>query len=136
MFSLKALSLENIIKAVNAEGKELTPELLTSLVDPQTSTYDLNSLLCAYINGLTKLKDGKDLQEICTLKMRLHDLNRDYDLLNRKYNRSLTEQLEGKKKELNLKARNCDLEKQVEKLSNRLEALENTLTAMKGVSEP
>ena len=96
MFSLRALTLENIIESTYKKGLELTPALLTELADPEVTTYDITSMLCTYINEQKKIANGKDLQELCNLKARNEDLLISYQSLNSKYNDSLRQVLESK----------------------------------------
>jgi hypothetical protein len=76
VFSLKALTLDRIIESTYKKGIELTPALLTEIADPQVSTYDITALLCTYINEQKKIANGKDLQELCTLKAKNEDVYR------------------------------------------------------------
>ncbi|WP_164954359.1 hypothetical protein [Succinivibrio dextrinosolvens] len=94
--------MENIIESTYKKGLELTPALLTELADPEVSTYDITSMLCTYINEQKKIANGKDLQELCNLKARNEDLQISYQSLNSKYNDSLRQVLESKKRRLSL----------------------------------
>ena len=110
MFSLRALTLDAIIESTYKKGLDLTPELLTNLADPEVSTYDITSMLCMYINEHKKMTNGKDLQELCNLKARNEDLRQSYQSLNCKYNDTLRQVLELKKKEIELTLKNNEID--------------------------
>ncbi len=129
MFSLKALTLESIIESTYKKGIELTPALLTQIADPQVSTYDITAMLCTYINEQKKIANGKDLQELCTLKARNEDLQISYQNLNSKYNDSLRQVLEAKKKEIELTLKNNEIEKENAELKRKMEIQSSNLIA-------
>ncbi|MCR5536533.1 MAG: hypothetical protein K6F05_03870 [Succinivibrio sp.] len=129
MFSLRALTLESIIESTYKKGEELTPELITKLADPEVSTYDITYMLCTYINEQKKIANGKDLQELCNLKARNEDLRLSYQSLNSKYNDSLRQVLESKKKEIELTLKYNDIEKENAELKRRLDIQRKSLIA-------
>lgn len=129
MFSLKALTLENIIESTYKKGLELTPALLTELADPEVSTYDITSMLCTYINEQKKIANGKDLLKLCNLKVRNEDLQISYQSLNSKNNDSLRQVLESKKKEIELTLRNNEIEKENAELKRKIDIQSKNLIA-------
>jgi len=120
MLSLKALSLKAIIDASYKKDTELTPTLLTELADPEVSTYDITVMLCDYINGMKKIGKGKDLVELCTLKRLLQEQRGSYQTLNEKYNKTLNELVEQKRKEVELRMQYDNLEKENAELKNKV----------------
>ena len=129
MFSLKALTLDRIIESTYKKRIELTPALLTEIADPQVSTYDITAMLCTYINEQKKIANGKDLQELCTLKAKNEDLQKSYQILNSKYNDSLRQVLESKKKEIELTLKNNEIEKENAELKRKVEIQHANLVA-------
>ena len=83
--------------------------------------YDITSMLCTYINEQKKIANGKDLLELCNLKVRNEDLQISYQSLNSKYNDSLRQVLESKKKEIELTLRNNEIEKENAELKRKID---------------
>lgn len=86
-------------------------------------------MLCTYINEQKKIANGKDLQELCNLKARNEDLQISYQSLNCKYNDSLRQVLESKKKEIELTLRNNEIEKENAELKRKIDIQSKNLIA-------
>lgn len=86
-------------------------------------------MLCTYINEQKKIANGKDLQELCNLKARNEDLQISYQSLNSKYNDSLRQVLESKKKEIELTLRNNEIEKENAELKRKIDIQSKNLIA-------
>ena len=69
------------------------------------------------------------MQELCTLKAKNEDLQKSYQVLNSKYNDSLRQVLESKKKEIELTLKNNEIEKENAELKRKVEIQHANLVA-------
>lgn len=130
MHDCKALLLQDVIEKSYQAGEELTLESLCAPYDNGISSSELAQLLCTYINSMQKIVKKEDLTILCLLKQRNQDLLTEVELLQRRYNTLLHENIKATRKQITLKGQLQELEFKNLRLTEQIKAKDRQLKAL------